>query len=546
MEYMTMKELVKYSAEKFKDNVAFQMRAESGEYRKITFTQVEELARKVQGALLKLGVTKGDRVALISENRPEWTISYLAIAGMGAINVPLDSMQNKEEITPLIEDSGAKAIILSEKYKEYPKGTAVQEKELFMEDIANLPSPDSLPDFEVSSDELASIVYTSGTTGIPKGVMLSHSNIMSNVQSAVTKFVLGPEDNWLMALPLHHTFETTAGFLGPFYTGGTKTFPETLKSHAILQNLQETGVTILGSVPLFYKLLYEGIWRQVEEQGKKKIFSALFAISKFFKHVLGFNVGKILFKPLHKKFGGKIRFFVTGGAAFDPELVKNFDLMGFTVVQGYGLTESSPILAMENLKERKVGSVGKPVPGVEIKIAGTEPVGEVLAFGPNIMKGYYKRKQQTSEVIVNGWLHTGDLGYLDEEGYLFLTGRSKDIIVTGAGVNVYPAELEAALDKILAIKESCILGAKIKEGVRKGTEEVLAVIVPDMEHFEKLGKKDEGFIKETISREIDSFSSKIAGYKRIARFVIRKEELPRTRLLKIKRFKLRKELNLGD
>ena len=171
-------------------------------------------------------------------------------------------MQNKEEIRPLIEDSTPKAIVLSRKYEEYPKGTGVDKKELFMEDIANLPAPNSLPDFEVSSDDLAAIVYTSGTTGIPKGVMLSHSNIMSNVQSAVTKFDLGPEDNWLTALPLHHTFETTAGFLAPFYTGGTKTFPETLKSHAILKNLQETGVTILGSVPLFYKLLYEGVWRR--------------------------------------------------------------------------------------------------------------------------------------------------------------------------------------------------------------------------------------------------------------------------------------------
>jgi len=544
MGYMTMKELIKYSADKYKDGVAYQMRAESGEYRKITFRQVEELARKVQGALLKLGVAKGDRVALISENRPEWTISYLAIAGMGATNVPLDAMQNKEEIRPLIEDSTPKAIVLSKKFEEYPKGTVVDKKELFMEDIANLPTPDSLPDFEVSSDDLAAIVYTSGTTGIPKGVMLSHSNIMSNVQSAVTKFVFGPEDNWLTALPLHHTFETTAGFLAPFYTGGTKTFPETLKSHAILQNLQETGVTILGSVPLFYKLLYEGVWRQVEEQGKKKIFSVLFALSKFFKHVLGLNIGKILFKPLHKKFGGKIRFFITGGAAFNAELVKNYDLMGFTVLQGYGLTESSPILAMETLQEKKPGSVGKPVPGVEIKIAGSDPIGEVLAFGPNIMKGYYKRKQQTSEMIVNGWLHTGDLGYIDEEGYLFLTGRSKDIIVTGAGVNVYPDELEAMLDKIPVIKESCILAEKIKEGVKKGTEQVIAVIVPDMEYFEKAGNKDEGFIKETITKEVDAFNAKVAPYKRLARFVLRKEELPRTRLMKIKRFKLRKELNL--
>ena len=542
---MTIKEMLEQSAEKYRDETAYQMRQESGGYRKITFQQVAERARKIQGALAKLGIARGDRVALISENRPEWTISYLAVASMGAINVPLDAMQSREEILPLLEDSGAKAIILSRKYEEYAKGTRVEKKELFMEKIEGLSAESSAPKSEVKLDDVAAIVYTSGTTGIPKGVVLTHRNIMSNVMAVAALFDLGPGDNFLMALPLHHSFETTAGFLGPFYKGCTKTFPETLKSHAILQNLQETGVTVLGSVPLFYQLLYDGILREAEERGLKRVFSALFAVSKFFKYVLGFSLGKYLFSTLHKKFGGKIRFFITGGAAFDPELVKKFDLMGFITLQGYGLTESSPILAVETLKNRKVGSVGKPIAGVEIKIAGVDPVGEVLAFGPNIMKGYYKRRELTSKVVVNGWLHTGDVGYLDKEGYLFLTGRCKDIIVTASGVNVFPEEIEPMLNAIVAIKESCVMGAKVLAGVRKGTEEVFAVIVLDMEYFEKIGHKEDEFIKETISKEVEAFNHKIAAYKRIARFIIRKEKLPRTRLLKIKRFKVRKEYNLS-
>jgi long-chain acyl-CoA synthetase len=544
MGIITIKEMLEQNAEKFRDQVAFQMRQDS-DYRKITFLEVSELAKRIQEALINLGVRREDRVALISENRPEWSISYLAIAGLGATVVPLDALLSREEILPLLEDSGAKAIILSQKYLEYIRGTSVEGRKIFMEEFSKLPSPVSRsPSPEVSLDDLASIVYTSGTTGIPKGVMLSHGNIMSNVISTVALFDLGPKDNFLSVLPLHHTFENTAGFLGPFYCGCAITYAESLKSHNILQNMQETGVTVMCGVPLLYQLFYDGIMREVEEKKLKKVFSILFMISKFFKYVIGFNIGKYLFATVHKKFGGKIRFFVSGGAAIDPEVIRNFELMGFTILQGYGLTESAPILTCNTLKDNKVGSVGRSVPGVDVKIVGTDPVGEIIAFGPNIMKGYYKRKEQTSKTVVNGWLQTGDVGYLDEEGYLFITGRSKDVIVTASGVNVYPEEIEFLLNKIPAVKEACIMGAKIREGVRKGTEEVMALIVPDEEHFEKLGRKDDAFVQETISSEVQSLNKKMADYKRIARFIIRKEELPKTRIKKIKRFQIRKELNL--
>jgi long-chain acyl-CoA synthetase len=345
-------------------------------------------------------------------------------------------------------------------------------------------------------------------------------------------------------LPLHHTFENTAGFLGPFYCGCSITYAESLKSHNILQNMQDTGVTIMAGVPLLYQLFYNGIMREVEEKKLKKVFSILFVIAKFFKYVIGLNIGKKLFATVQKKFGGKIRFFVSGGAPIDPEVINNFDLMGFTILQGYGMTESAPILTCCTLKDNKIGSVGRAIPGVEIRISGTDPVGEILAFGPNIMKGYYKRKELTSRVVVNGWLQTGDVGYLDEEGHLFITGRSKDVIVTASGMNVYPEEIEFPLNKIPAIKEACVLGVKVKEGVRKGTEEVLALIVPDMDHFEKLGRTEDAIIQEAISNEVQSLNKKMVDYKRIARFTIRKEELPKTRIKKIKRFQIKKELNL--
>ncbi|MFH1683823.1 MAG: AMP-dependent synthetase/ligase [Candidatus Margulisiibacteriota bacterium] len=546
MEIITLKEMLERNAEKYRDLVAYQIRQDSG-YRKYTYQQVFEQAKKLQGALEKFGVVKGDRVILLSENRPEWAISFLAITSMGAVVVPLDALLQKEELASLVTDSGAKAAIISQKFSDYIKGTVVEGRGTIMEEFAQLRTPclpagtanSQLRTNPITLDDLASIVYTSGTTGIPKGVMLTHRNIMSNVISVASLFDLGPKDNFLSVLPLHHTFETIAGFLGPFHEGCTVTYAESLKSHNLLRNMQETGVTIMCGVPLLYQLFYDGILREVEEKGLGNIFSVLFALSRFFRHIIGVNIGRSLFKTVHKKFGGQIRFFVSGGAALDPEVARNFDLMGFIILQGYGLSESSPVLACNTLKKNKIGSVGRAIPGVEIRIAGTDPVGEILAFGPNIMNGYYKRKELTSRVVVNGWLHTGDVGYLDEEGYLFITGRSKDVIVTGSGVNVYPEEIEFVLNKIPVVKESCVMGAKIKTGVRKGAEEVISLIVPD---FEKLGETSEEFVRKAISEEVRNLNRRMADYKRIARFIIRKEELPKTRLKKIKRFEIKKEI----
>ncbi len=542
MELITLKQLLERNTEKYRDQVAFQMRRADG-YRRITYGEAGELAKRLQSAL---AVEPGDRVILLSENRPEWGISYLAITSLGAIAVPLDAMLQKEELLPLINDSGAKAAVVSDQFKGFVQGTKAEAKVIVMEDFDKLREPVGGSQGTVSLDDVASIVYTSGTTGIPKGVMLTHRNIMSNVTSVVPLFDFTPKDNFLSVLPLHHTFETTAGFLGPFHEGCRITYAESLKSHNILRNMQETGVTVMCGVPLLYQLFYDGIMRNVEEMGKAKVFAALFSVAKFFKYIIGVNLGRKLFKAVHKKFGGKLRFFVSGGAALDPDTARNFDLMGFTILQGYGLSESSPILTCNDLKHNRLGSVGRPLPGVEIRITGTDPVGEILAFGPNIMKGYYKQKELTSRVVVNGWLHTGDVGYLDEENYLFITGRSKDVIVTGSGVNVYPDEVEFVLNKIPAVKESCVMGDKVKSGVRKGTEEVVALIFPDMEYLAKLGKTDEKSVREVIAAEVQELNQRMADFKRIARFIIRKKELPKTRLKKIKRFEIEKELGSND
>ena len=544
MEIRTIRKMVENSATQFPEAVAYQIKRE-GEFQRFSYKDVFGKVGGLQKKLMALGVGKGDRVALLSENRPEWPMAYLAIAGMGAVVVPLDAMFKKEEVLPLLEDAEPKVFIISRKFIDYSKGTRLEGKEIIMEDFPALPSVAALLEATVAPDDLAAIVYTSGTTGSPKGVMLTNNNIISNAMTGVTCFDIGPNDNFLSVLPLHHMFETTGGFLAPYCAGCRVTYAESLKSYHILQLMQETGVTIMCGVPLLYQLFYDGIMREVEEKGKKKLFDSLLKTSRFFKQYIGVNVGKVLFSMVQKKFGGKIRFFVSGGAAIDPELIRNFELMGFTLIQGYGLTESSPVITICTPKANRLGSAGRAVPDVKVKIMGEDPVGEIIATGPNIMKGYYKRQELTDKVIIDGWLWTGDIGYLDEDGYLFITGRSKDIIVTGAGVNVYPEELEPLLKKIPAIKEACILGEKVEEGVRRGTEEVIAVIHPDYEYFEKLGKNtDEEFIKKSINEEIKTFNAKVADFKRIARFIIREEEFPKTRILKIKRFELKKELGI--
>ncbi|MBI5078582.1 AMP-binding protein [Candidatus Saganbacteria bacterium] len=557
-EILTTKELVANSVSRFGEQVAFQMRQDSlpgrqaGErysgYRKLTFKQAGEIILRLQAGLLSLGVALGDRVALISENRPEWAMAFLAITSMGAIVIPLDAMLRKEEVFPLLEDSDPKAVILSQKFSEYTQETNLKNYTILMENLYS-ESPmgggtkgeiekikaivsGSLP--PVTMDDIASLVYTSGTTEAPKGVMLTHQNLMSNVTATASLFDIGPGDNFLSVLPLHHTFETTAGFLGPFYKGCTITYAESLKSYFLLRNMQETGATVMCGVPLLYQLFFEGIMREAKEEGVANMLWLLFALSKFFKQAFGGNPGKRLFSVVHKKFGGKIRFFVTGGATIDPDLIKNFELMGFPLLQGYGLTESAPVITCCTLENNRIGSAGKPIPGVSVKIAEGGKVGEILASGPNIMKGYYKRKDLTDEVIdKTGWLHTGDVGCLDDEGFLFITGRLKDVIVTASGVNVYPEEIELALRKLPSVAEGGVLGSTISAGLRKGTEEVAAVIVPR-----------EGFSETDVKKEVYDLNKTLAAHKRIARIIVRKEELPKTRLLKVKKFELRKELGL--
>lgn len=542
MEYITIKDLLKQSTQKFKDNLAYQIKRDE-KYIAYTYSDVGKYAAGLIAKLKNLGIQKGDKVAILSENRPEWGISYLAVAAMGAVVVPLDALGTEYDLKGIIAHSESKGIIVSDKFqvliKDAPGLGFIISMDKDFEGFKARASEDF--GYDVGLDDLAAIVYTSGTTGTPKGAMLTHKNIMSNVLTEAQLFEVGPSDMFLSVLPIHHTFECTAGFLGPFYYGARVTYAESLKSFKLIQNMVETHTTILIGVPMLYQLFYDGIIREVEEKGPffKALFNVLFFISKALRALFRVNIGKLLFGAVYKKLGGSFRFWVSGGAAIDPELLRNFDAMGLVIIQGYGLTESSPVISCNDLKNNKYGSIGRPIPGVTVKIVD----GEITATGPNIMQGYFKMKEETDKVLKNGWLYTGDVGYLDRDGYLYITGRIKDVIVSSSGLNIYPDEIEFELNKIPYIKESCVIGRKVRAGIKKGSEEVYAIVSPNMEYFDKMGmSSEEPSVYGAISDAIEGLNDKLPLYKRISGVEVRYSEFPKTSTRKIKRYVVRKEM----
>lgn len=538
----TIKEMLRNNSRNFSSILAFQIKRDE-KFVKYTHGDVGAYASGLIARLKELGIQKGDKIALISENRPEWSVSYLAIASMGAIVVPLDALGAEYDIKGIIQHSESKGLIASDKFIDMVGNAPSLKFRISLDkDFPGLKDRASNDlGYDVATDDLAAIVYTSGTTGVPKGVMLTHGNITSNVAAACSMFDIGPTDSMLSVLPLHHTFECTGGFFAPYSMGASVTTAESLKSFKLLNNMNEVHPTILIGVPMLYQLFYDGLRREVDEKGPifKVMFKTLNLISLAFRTLLRVNIGRFLFGTVHKKFGGKFRFWVSGGAAIDPDLLNDFDLMGFTIIQGYGLTESSPVITANNLENNRYGSVGRPIPGVCIKLVD----GEVVASGPNIMKGYFKMPEETAKVLKNGWLFTGDIGRIDKDGYLYITGRSKDVIISSSGLNVYPDEIEFELNKIPFIKESCVIGRKLKTGIKKGSEEVFAVVAPNIEYFQKLGlSTEENSVFNAIFESVEKLNERIPMYKRVSGIEVRYTEFPKTSTKKIKRYAVRKEM----
>jgi len=545
---ITIKGMLARSAGLYPYKTALQMRR-GEEFYKVTYRELKERVDQLSSGLAHRGLGHGDRVAILGENCPEWVESYLAVTGMGAVAVPLDSQLKSQEIRHILTDSEAQALIVSNNYAEVAAEAAAGLpllKHIFsMNDLARLYEPAETRTLkrQVQLDDLAVIIYTSGTTGSSKGVMLTHKNIMSNVDAGYQTLYYDHHDNFISVLPLHHTFEATAGMLVPLYVGATITYARSLKPKEIIADIRDAGCTIMIGVPLLFEKIYLGILRGVREKDwlTRMAFTASNGVVRSIKSITGQKAGGKVFRSLRDKAGlGSLRLMISGGAALNVEVAKGFETLGFYLIQGYGLTETAPILTINTVKNPDPASVGPAIPGVELKIMEPDGngVGEVAAKGPNVMQGYYKNLSATQAVMRDGWFLTGDLGYIDERGCLYITGRAKNVIVSAAGKNIYPEEVEAQLLKSPYIAEVLVIG---EVNPQTNREEVHAIIYPSAEAFDDYALKhkvkvDEALVERILKQEVRRECSNLADYKRVKHFSVREEEFPKTTTRKIKRY----------
>ncbi|MBI5639621.1 MAG: AMP-binding protein [Nitrospirae bacterium] len=497
--------------------------------------------------LMNSGITSGDRAAIISENRPQWCIAYLAVITAGAVAVPVDAQLGPAEIKNLLEDSGAKMIFYSQKTADHVMLSLEMLPEQTRKNLAavniDLPEYESVisakhvADFpKRGPEDVASIIYTSGTTGMPKGVVLTHRNFCSDAEALIEAQVVSHEDNVLSVLPLHHTYAFMCTFLVPVFLGASITYPESLKGPDLMSAIRERGVSIVIGVPQLLGMIRNGIMQKIRNMPRplSSLLSRVHRLSGLLRQGLGINIGRVIFRSAHAAFGGRFRFLASGGARLDPEIMKDLEALGFTVLEGYGLTETSPVLTFNPFSKRKPGSAGKPLPSVEIRIddpAGAGE-GEILARGPMVMKGYYRNPSATADAIQEGWFRTGDIGRVDRDGYLFITGRSKEVIVLSSGKNIYPEDVEKLYRELPLIKEICVIGLE-EGGITEGLH---AVIVPDLEYAKKARITN---IQESLKWELNRISGSIPSYMRLNGFSLYADPLPRTPLGKLRRFMIK-------
>ncbi len=535
----------------FGSKIALQIKQEKN-YFKITYQELHDSSQKIAIALKNIGIRKGDRIGIMTENHPFWGLAFFGVLWAGGAVVPIDSKLKDHSIQNIVHHSECKVIFTSSKFKSLllaivekapsqPKLVVLDEETsdvLTLSKFISTAKESGAQSLEkVRTEDLAIILYTSGTTGSPKGVMLTHHNIASNVESVSSIFPFFPNDQFVSCLPLCHTYAITADFLIPIHMGITVTYVENLKGPTLIERMQENKATVLVAVPALIQLMYHQIKAKINALSKVQniIFKTLRVISKTSQWI-GLPIGHILFKPIRNRLSPAFRFFISGGAPIDPEIIEEFSLLGIPIYQGYGLTETSPILTVNTPTQNAIGSVGRPIPGVQIKIEN----GEIIARGPNIMKGYYHNPKATSEILKEGWLHTGDIGFFDAQGFLHISGRMKNVIVTRGGKNVYPEELEEELGRHSWIKEACVVGLKKESKDFKMDEWVYALLVPNLEVFRAWGiepgkiPRNNSEIESKLQETIKETNLRVADYKRIRGFEIW-DELPKTTTLKLKR-----------
>ncbi len=554
--YENLKEMLQKSGEAFGERPAYKFKTEiPGKFRIITHKEFREDINGLGTALIDMGL-KDKRIAVISENRYEWGMAYFAtVAGTGII-VPLDKALPGNEIESLIMRSEVEAIFYSSKYdaimKEVKEKNESRVKFFISMDLEKetdgIYSQSELVrkgknlikegnrefiDSKIDNEAMGIMLFTSGTTAMSKAVALSHKNICSNLFDIASTIKVDENDVFLSFLPLHHTFECTTGFIYPISKGSSIAFCEGIRH--IADNIKEFQATAMVSVPILFEKMYQKVMKGIEKKGKLETVQKGIKISQFLLK-FGIDIRRKLFKEIHDNLGGKARLFVAGGAALDPEAEKGFNELGFAMYQGYGLTESSPVIASEDDKYQRLGSIGKAFPSLDVKIENPneEGIGELLAKGPSIMLGYYNNEEATREALdKEGWLHTGDLAKIDKDGYIFISGRKKFVIVLKNGKNIYPEELETLVNKIEGIKESFIYGKPEDDGDYK----ICCKIVYDKEMAPEIyGTSEEEKLKELIWQEVKKVNKTMPAYKYVREITLTDEELIKTTTQKIKRF----------
>lgn len=513
------------------------------------FKDVERIVTGAAGNLKNRGFKRGERAGILSENRPEWGLSYLAVLAAGGTVVPLDSSWKEQELLRTIRCSGVTTVFTTAKWYPFLRELNLAENKpleiIGLDDIItpNLLTISSGPPYlasNINGKDIAALIYTSGTTGEPKGVMLTHRNLVANLEGIIAALDFYPDDLFLSVLPLHHTFEATCGMLTPLSLGLTVAYARSLKSRDIIDDIARHRVTCMVAVPLLFEKIYLSITRKIEELPfpKRLALKTLYGASNVGWN-LGVKAGRLLFKGLRHQAGlSSIRLFVSGGAPLPAEIARWFNLIGFDFLEGYGLSECAPVVAVNRPQNIKFGSVGPPLPNIDVRIIepSRDGVGEIAVKGENITAGYLNNPQATDDLIREGWLYTGDLGRM-KDGYLFITGRKKNLIVSAAGKNIYPEEIEAELMLSPYIREALVLGRK-RNG--KMEEEVCGIILPDMEQISHhplatSGGSDDNLLRRIIKEEVEAVNDRLADYKRLSQFEIRLEEFEKTSTRKIKR-----------
>ncbi|MCC7430618.1 long-chain fatty acid--CoA ligase [bacterium] len=524
----------------------------NGKYQPISYTEFRKKVMNFHFALAKLGITKGSKVAIVSENRVEWAITDYGVISHGAILIPIYPSLTAEQDQYILLDSDSELLLISQEQKlkelkplldtlsklktivtlfPYTEKTYKQINFISFDDF--LASGEKIADEKkftetsenVGLSEIASIVYTSGTTGYPKGVLLTHENILSNIESCLSSFKVGKEDVLLSFLPLCHIFERMGGHFLPVYLQATIAYAESIET--VAQNILEIQPTLMTSVPRFYEKVYSKILDAVEKgpESKRKIFNWAIALGKevahYKKEKLPLPISlkikhsiahKLVYSKMCEKMGGKLKFFVSGGAPLQQHIGEFFEAVGIVIIEGYGMTETSPVIALNKLDDYKFGTVGKPISAASVKIAHD---GEILTKGPSITQGYYKNPEATKELIdEEGWLHTGDIGMFDQDGFLKITDRKKNLLVTAGGKNIAPQPIEDKLKNSKFIADAVLIG-----DLRNF---VSAIIVPDFDQIRGMIKDE---IHKLILSEVEKNQQGLAGYEKIKKIIVLDEPL---------------------